>query len=322
MRCEYGRDQIRRDERSVVTVGTFDGVHRGHQAVIRYLTERAQVRKGKSVVVSFDPHPRVVVRGEQVPLLTTIDERAALLDAFGLDRFVVLPFTEALSNLSAEAYVEEVLVGRIGLQEIVVGYDHKFGSDRQGDSDLLKRMGGRHGFAVDVISAQKVPGYGVISSSSIRQVLHETGDVTRAREMLGRPYRLTGTVIEGEKRGRKLGFPTANIQPEDPHKLIPRVGVYAVQVQIEDEERRYGGMMNVGRRPTFEDAGLHQEVHLLDFPASGGEPPVDANLYGKQLRVEFVRRLRDERRFASPEALVRQLSEDRPHCINALTALS
>lgn len=312
MKREIGWDQITHDDRSVVTVGTFDGVHRGHQAVIDYLVGRAAERGGRSVLVSFDPHPRTVVRGEAVRLLTTPQERADACEQLGLDRFVLVPFTEAVRRLGAEDYVRRMLVERIGLQEIVIGYDHRFGRGREGDRTLLEKMGRAHGFDVDVITAQEVEGYGVVSSSVIREALR-AGDVTRAADMLGRRYPLTGVVVEGDRRGRTLGYPTANLAVPDARKLVPGHGVYAVRVRVPGRSEQVGGMTNIGVRPTFDGTEQRVEVHLLDF---------DGDLYGQTLRVEFVQRLRGERSFDGPEALVEQLSKDRRRCIDALGALS
>ncbi|GIV59120.1 bifunctional riboflavin kinase/FAD synthetase [Rhodocaloribacter litoris] len=311
MKREYGLDQVVYDAGSLVTVGTFDGVHLGHQAILRYLLRRAAENGGRSVVVSFDPHPREVVRNEPVPLLTTIDERADLFERLGVDRFIVIPFTKDFARLSAEDFVEQVLVARIGLKEIVIGYDHGFGRGRGGDAALLERLGRQHGFTVDVIPPQVVAEH-VVSSTEIRQLLVEAGDVREAARLLGRPYALSGTVVEGAGRGRTIGFPTANLAVSHPRKVIPRPGVYAVSVAPGEAAHVYGGMMNIGRRPTFENEGLHLEVHLLDFRG---------DLYGRSLRIEFVERLRDERKFASVEALVEQLYEDRKRCMAALKAV-
>lgn len=311
MKREIGLDATAPNENAVVTVGTFDGVHRGHQAILRYLTERARQRDGVSTVVSFDPHPREVVHGESVPLLTTIDERAMLLEQYGLERFVVIPFTQAFAQLRPEAYVEEILLRRVGLKEIVIGYDHRFGRNREGDRDLLERMGMAHGFTVDVIPPQEVD-HGIVSSSTIRELLLEDGDVQRATDMLGHPYALQGIVEEGEGRGRKLGYPTANIAVNDERKLIPDIGVYATRVRIGDTQPTYGGMMNIGRRPTFEDMNVTVEVHLLGFEGS---------IYGETLHVEFLQRLRDEQKFDSADALVAQLSRDEEHCRTVLNAM-
>jgi riboflavin kinase/FMN adenylyltransferase len=298
MKRQIGLDEITQEDCSVLTVGTFDGVHLGHQAILRYLNERAATVDGCSVVVSFDPHPREVVLGRRVPLLTTLEERGDLLESFGIDRFVVLPFTRDLSNLEPRAYVEQVLLETIGLREIVIGYDHRFGRDRKGDRATLERLGAEHGFSVDVIPEQIVHEV-TVSSSEIRRLLEE-GDVATAADLLGRPYALTGTVIRGDQRGRTIGYPTANLRVHGDRKLVPKPGVYAVRATLGEEV--FGGMMNVGRRPTFEtDGALSVEVHLFDF---------DREVYGRALTVEFLSRIRDERKFDGPGALVAQLRSD------------
>jgi len=303
MKREIGWDEIQRDDASVVTVGTFDGVHEGHRVIVDHLLDRAEAQDGVSTLVSFDPHPRSVVRDRDIPLLTTVPERAALLEDLGLDRFVVIPFSMAFAQQDPEAYVREVLVERIGLQEITVGYDHRFGRDRGGDVDLLRECGDRFGFAVDVIPPQKVD-QDVVSSRRIRELLTEAGDVSRAAEMLGRPYALGGVVARGEGRGRQIGFPTANIALEDSRKLVPKRGVYAVRATTPNGTT-HGGMMNIGRRPTFDEMEVTVEVHLFDF---------DGDLYGDRLSVQFLQRLRDEQKFDSADALAMQLSEDERHC--------
>ena len=309
MKREYGLEQVARNPASVVTEGTFDGVHVGHQAIIRYLIERARKRGGESVVVTFSPHPREVVHGAPVPLLTTIDERADVLEGLGLDRLVVVEFTGAFSQLGAEAYVEEVLVETIGLQEIVIGYDHAFGRGREGNGALLEKLGRRHGFSVDVIPPQLVAKH-VVSSSEVRRLLTEEGAVADVRPLLGRSYGLAGAVVEGDRRGRTIGFPTANLDVRHPRKVVPKEGVYAVEVHGAHADGAVGGMMNIGRRPTFEGTDVRIEVHLLDF---------EGDLYGRELRVEFVERLREERPFTSAEALKEQLSADRARCKQLLS---
>lgn len=311
MKHELGWEAISHDDSSVVTVGTFDGVHRGHQAIIRYLQTRAREQGGTSTLVSFDPHPRTVVHGEEVPLLTTVDERATLLEELGLDRFVVVPFSMEFAQLHPEPYVEDILVGRIGLQEITVGYDHRFGKDRAGDVDLLRELGSTYGFEVDVIPPQEVD-HDVVSSSKIRSLLLDEGNVDRAQELLGRPYQLGGVVAKGEERGRKLGYPTANLSLDDTQKLVPKRGVYATRVLLPDG-REKGGMMNIGRRPTFEGMDVTVEVHVLDFKG---------DLYGDHISVQFLQRLRDEQKFESPDALVTQLSEDERHCRTVVDTVS
>ena len=301
MKREYGLEQIEKDGRSLVTVGSFDGVHVGHQAIVQYLVRRAHQRRCRSVVISFEPHPREVLTGEAVLLLSTIDERAGYLEALGLDRFIVLPFTRAFAALPPEAFVHQVLVERIGLEEIVVGYDHGFGQGRQGNVALLQKMGMQHGFTVDVISARAV-GQHVVSSTAIRRLLTDEGDVRKAAEMLGRPYALSGAVVPGDGRGHTIGYPTANINVDHPRKVVPRRGVYAVRAHLAGEKAIYGGMMNIGYRPTFDgNTQIHLEVHLFDFNRA---------IYDQQLHIAFLDRLRDEQKFDGIEALVAQLAED------------
>ena len=309
MRREIGWDEIECDPRSVLTVGTFDGVHRGHQTIITYLRKRAQEQNGPSTLVSFDPHPRSVVQGKEIPLLTTVQERADILEGLGIDRLVVVPFSSEFAQLEPADYVTEVLVGRIGLQEITVGYDHRFGKKRAGDVELLRQLGPEYGFEVDVIPAMKVD-HDVVSSRGIRDLLSEAGHVERAAELLGRPYRLEGIVARGEGRGRQIGYPTANLALEDARKLIPKRGVYATKVELPEGDT-VGGMMNIGRRPTFDGMDVTVEVHLFDF---------EGDLYGESLSVQFLRRLRDEQKFDSPDALAVQLSEDEQHCRSIVEA--
>lgn len=309
--------EIARNDRSVVTTGTFDGVHLGHRAIVAYLVGRAQEIGGVPTVVTFSPHPREVITGQPVPLLTTLDERTALLEALGVERVVVLPFSRALSQLPAEAYVEDVLLGQVGMQDIVIGYDHRFGRGREGSRETLERLGAVHGFSVDVIPEQ-VYGEGegttggvTVSSSAIRRLLLDDGDAAGASKLLGRPYRISGPVVKGDQRGRTIGYPTANVQPSNPAKLVPKTGVYAAHVRLRTG-RRVAGMMNVGVRPTFETDGRRTvEVHLFDF---------DGDLYGQMLAVDVVARLRDERKFSGIEALVAQLGEDAGQAKRALGA--
>jgi riboflavin kinase/FMN adenylyltransferase len=309
MRIETGPD-IQRDDRSVLTTGTFDGVHLGHQEILRYLVHRADEIDGIPTVVSFDPHPREVLGAGHVPLLTTLEERAVLLEALGIQRFVVLPFTRDLSLLEPESYIEDVLIGKVGLREIVIGYDHRFGRARTGDRSTLEQLGMNHGFTVDVIPEHVEQGM-TVSSSLIRRQL-EAGEAAEAARLLGRPYELSGTVVAGDQRGRTIGFPTANVQVDNARKLVPGVGVYAVRAELATGKIR-NGMMNVGHRPTFETGGaVTVEVHLFDF---------DGDLYGRTLRVSVIDRLRDEKTFDGANALVAQLHEDRRQAERVLSGL-
>ncbi len=299
------------DPRSVVTVGTFDGVHAGHQALLRYLVSRAHTLGGRSTVVTFDPHPREVVHGDRVPLLSTVDERATLMEGLGIDLVAVVDFTPAFARLSAPEFVRDVLVNGVGMQEVVVGYDFSFGRGREGNAALLQRMGEHSGFRVNVVPAEVVDSR-VVGSSVIRRALLERGDVQAAAQMLDRPYTIEGRVVEGDGRGRTIGYPTANLALHEPRKLVPRHGVYAVRVNNRDEDW-IPGMMNIGTRPTFDGQDVRLEVHLLDF---------DGDLYGAHLVVEFVERMRDEVRFATVDELVEQLSRDEERCRTILQSLS
>ena len=316
MKREYGLGQIENDPRSLVTVGTFDGVHHGHQSIIQYLVDRAKRKSGSSVAVSFDPHPRQVVTGTPVPLLTTIQERAEIFSELGLDRFIVIPFTRAFADTSAQSFVEDVLVKRIGLQEIVIGYDHGFGKGRQGDSDLLQNLGKQYNFSVDIIPAQILE-QGVVSSTRIRELLTKEGDVAVAGKLLNRRYSLIGKVVHGDGRGRQIGYPTANVLVANPNKVIPKRGVYAVRVRKVGIAGSYDAMMNIGLRPTFSDGqnvvDLRLEVHIFDF---------SEDLYDQELQIEFVQRIRPEEKFNSIEALIKQLSKDEVRCRAELKSLT
>lgn len=315
MQREIGFDQISRDPNAVVTVGTFDGVHKGHQTILSYVKKHARMVDGTSTLVTFDPHPRTVLRGESVPLLTSIEERAAAVETLGIERFVVIPFTEEFSQLAAEAFVRELLLDRIGCQAVVIGYDHRFGRGGEGDVDTMRQLGERHGFSVEVIPAQALDDE-VVSSSALRKLLLEGGDVETAKRMLGRPYRIHGEVVEGDGRGKSIGYPTANLAVDRAQKVIPSRGVYAVRSMRVDhpEQPEYGGMMNIGFRPTFTDEEtLVPEVHLFDC---------SDEFYGETLRVDFLERIRDEISFGSVEELIEQLERDERRCKEALGVIS
>jgi len=299
MRVEHGWSAIKQIPASIVTVGSFDGVHAGHQAILSYVIKRAAKQRACSTLVTFEPHPQEVLTGKPVVILTTMAEKAAILRSLGLNRLVVVEFSKEFARMLPEDYVQDILVSRIGLQEIIVGHDHGFGRNRSGDVSLLRRIGADAGFSVDALPAEFV-GSRVAASRAIRRLLMEEGDVAAARTMLTRPYKLTGHVVRGAGRGRTIGVPTANILLEDERKVVPRRGVYVVQVTLND--RVLGGMMNIGYRPTVEDsAKLHLEVHLFDFTM---------DIYGKFLKISFLQRLRDEKKFGSIGELKAQLQHD------------
>ncbi len=283
---------------TVVTVGTFDGVHRGHWAVLQEIRLRAKETGRRSVLVTFHPHPLQIVRPDEAPpLLTTPAEKKEILAETGLDYAVFLPFTHVLAEYSPRRFVQEILIGRLGVQELVIGYDHGFGKGRSGDVLTLKDIGQDLRFTVDVVSPIRT-GEAPVSSSRIRMALLQ-GEVEEARAGLGRPYSIRGMVVRGEGRGRSLGFPTANLWVPANGKLIPPPGVYAVRAGTRGG--LFGGALHIGPRPTFRGSPPTIELHLLDF---------DGNLYGEQIRVEFIRFLRDVRPFASATALVEQLRAD------------
>jgi riboflavin kinase/FMN adenylyltransferase len=291
---------------SVVTVGTFDGVHRGHQAVVAEIGKRARAQGLSSLVVTFDPHPLEIVNPAAAPkLLTVRDEKAELLAAAGLDRVEVLPFTPELARLEPEQFVRDVLRQRLGMHELVLGFDHGFGRGRSGDVDLLRRLGESDGFKVDVVEPVLDGGH-AISSTLIRSAVAH-GNLSAAARWLGRPYTIRGLVERGAGRGRTIGIPTANLAAPDPRKLLPPDGVYAVRVTCRGQ--RFGGMMNQGSRPTFGLEARVLEVHLFEF---------SGDLYGETVTVEWVRRLRDVQAFPNREALVAQLGRDRNAALESL----
>ena len=295
MRVHLGLDAVPRMPGAVLTMGTFDGVHLGHQAVIG---ETVRLAAGlPSVLLTYDPHPRQVVRGEGPPLLTTVDEKIAVIEATGVTDVVVVPFTREIAAWSAERFVEDVLVRRIGVRDVVLGHDHRFGARGAGDATLLRQLGAVHGFGVDVLPPQEIGGQ-IVSSSVVRALL-VGGDVTEAARLLGRPYTLSGTVVHGDQIGRTLGYPTANLDP-DTDKLVPGHGIYAVRARTADGAV-HNGLVSLGTRPTFDGRDVRVEAHLFDY---------DGDLYGQRLGLAFVRFLRHEQRFDSAEALVRQMDED------------
>ena len=280
----------------VATIGFFDGVHRGHLCLIQQLLEEARKRGLKSLLVTFDRHPRTVVSPGHVPtLLTTLEEKEGLLRRTGVDEIAVLPFTHEMSCLSAREFMEQVLRRELNVQVLILGYDHAFGHGGGSLNDYM-RWGKETG--IEVLRAHELEDV-MVSSSKCRRLL-ETGDVKGAAEMLGRPYSLSGEVVRGFHVGHELGFPTANLQA-DADKLIPAYGAYAVWATLEDGER-HGGMLNIGNRPTIGNGEtMSIEVNLLDY---------EGDLYGQRMTVEFVGRLRDERRFASRDELMQQLAQD------------
>ncbi|MGQ9858655.1 MAG: bifunctional riboflavin kinase/FAD synthetase [Thermodesulfobacteriota bacterium] len=283
----------------VVTLGNFDGVHLGHQRIFRLLIERAAQIGGPSVVYTFEPHPiKVLYPDRRMPLITSYEERAALVEQLGVDVLVSAPFDQEFARQGAHEFVEEVLVRGIGAKQVLVGYDYAFGRHREGNTALLRRLGREMGFGVEIVPPVMLNG-AAVSSSRIRAVVEEQGDVALAAKMMGRHFSIHGKVVRGHRRGKSIGYPTANLSLAG--ELLPKPGVYAVTVTRPGRPGLWGGMANLGTNPTFGDAALSFEVHIFDF---------HKDIYGQELRVAFVERLREERRFPSVEELVAQLRRD------------
>lgn len=307
MKVVEGITRIDTNPCMVVTSGTFDGVHIGHQKILQRVTKLAKENHGKSVVITFWPHPRYVLgkNAGQLKLLSTWQEKEELLAAAGIDYLVKIPFTKEFSELSGDNFIKSVLVEAIGTRKLVIGYDHRFGKNREGSFEYLQENAGRYGFEVEEIPRQDIEHIGV-SSSKIRQALLE-GDVSMANEFLGYSYSLEGTVIKGDKIGTGLGYPTANLQVHDAAKLVPADGIYAVHVDYKNE--RYDGMLYIGNRPTLTASPKTIEVNIFNF---------DKLIYSDTLKVSFVEQLRQDQRFSSLEDLKKQLDLDRRRAMEAL----
>lgn len=297
MRWAYPRG-LPSDRGTVATVGTFDGIHLGHWAVLEEIRDRAAATGRRSVLVTFDPHPLSIVRPEHAPLLlTTPVEKKEVLAESGLDYAVFLSFTKALSQYEPRRFVEEILIARLGVEELVIGYDHGFGRNRAGDPAALEAMGRDIGFAVDVVAPVRAKGE-AISSSRIRSLLLDRR-VADAQACLGRPYSIRGVVVRGDGRGRGLGFPTANLRVAERDKLIPPQGIYAVKGVLKCGT--YTGALHLGPRPTFKGSPPTIELHLLDF---------DRDIYGEEVRVDFIEHIRAIEPFSTVAALVEQIRAD------------
>lgn len=302
MRTIYLQNECSSDfPESVATIGFFDGVHRGHQFLISHVVETARQEGRQSMVITFDKHPREVLHADYQPqLLTTLDERLQLLERTGVGIVVVLHFDAAMSKLSARAFMHDVLSRQLHVVKLFIGYDHRFGHNRAEGFDDYVRYGREMG--MDVVLNPVFDWAGRHVSSTVCRRHIAAGEMEQAAECLGYPYLLEGKVVGGHQEGRKLGFPTANIQPADSRRIIPATGVYAVRVKSDATREWHLGMMNIGTRPTFGGHRVTLEVNIFDF---------SGDLYGRDLRVAFLRRIREERRFGSPEELMRQLERDK-----------
>ncbi len=305
-------DNVVHDPNSAVTVGTFDGVHLGHRTLISTLVKAAKDIGGRSVLVTFDPHPREVLHGARntVDLLTTIEERAEILHELGVDMMVVIPFDRDFSLLSSEAFIRNIIHQKVGLGRFIIGYDHQFGHNREGTIKTVNELSKSLGYGVLLVEAHEVEHH-TVSSSRIRRALINDGDAALAKALLGRPYPLSGTVVHGDKNGRKIGYPTANIRVANHRKVVPKNGVYAVKAKLEDRE--FDGMLNIGVRPTVtSEEEVRIEVHLFDF---------NEQIYGRELSIKFYERIRDEQKFSGLDALKKQLASDKTNCIKVLKSV-
>lgn len=299
-------------EAPIVTIGSFDGVHLGHLKIIERLNEIAHARNGESVIFTFAPHPRLILFPEEdnLRLLITLDEKIKLFEKAGIKHLIIYPFTKEFSELNYSDFVQKILVDKLKISTLVVGYDHKFGKNREGSFDLLKQLSEEYNFEVEKLDVLLMDNINV-SSTKIRNALQE-GNITKANKYLGYSFTLHGTVIEGQKIGRKMEYPTANIQASDPHKIIPGYGVYAVFVKVLD--KRFMGMLNIGTRPTVNNNADNRsiEVHIMDF---------NGDLYQKEIEIEFIKKIRNEKKFASIDELKMQLGKDRISSIKILDKL-
>jgi len=302
MKTIHGIENFPASEGSILTIGTFDGVHLGHQQILKQLIDTSQQSKLKSVLLTFFPHPRMVLQPDiSMRLIQTIEEREKALRKTGLDYLVIHPFSEKFSRLSADDYVKQILVDKLNVRKVVVGYDHRFGRNRTASLEDMYNYADIHDFEVIEIDAKKIKSTAV-SSTKIRKAIDQ-GDIALANSYLGDPFTLEGVVVHGDKRGRELSYPTANIELQNKHKIIPKQGVYLIQSDI-DNQVVYG-MMNIGTKPTFDTTNPSIEVHFFDW---------NGDLYDQTLQVKLLKWIREEQKFGSVEELQAQIHADERYC--------
>jgi riboflavin kinase / FMN adenylyltransferase len=299
------------DKNTVLTLGTFDGVHLGHQQIISAVVENSRKNKLRNLVLTFDPHPRKVLsKDDKIYLLSSLEEKVEMFNKLGVENVFVIEFTKEFSQQSAEQFITNFLLKGIGVSEIVIGYDHHFGKGRGGNADTLTSIGLESGFKINIIQPYKLDDI-ILSSTKVRNALLE-GDVLSVKKMLGRYYRFSGTVVGGDKRGRALGYPTANIDLEVKEKLLPFIGIYVVKVILHNQI--YNGLLSIGRRPTFyEDGEVVSEVYIYDF---------NRQIYGDKISIDLVERLRGEEKFSSTDELISQMNKDKENGIKVLNNLN
>ncbi|MBL7995804.1 bifunctional riboflavin kinase/FAD synthetase [bacterium] len=299
-------ENITYSKNTIITIGTFDGIHRGHQEILKSLVSESALRNWRSVLLTFEPHPQTIIRPERIPqmrILTTIGEKADILDKLGVDVLIVAKFDNELASKTGEEFIKDILLSKIGMAKCVIGHDHVFGKNRSGNFDLMMRLSRSCGFEVNQINAI-VHEDTVINSTLIRRLIRE-GHIEKANQFLNRPYLYSGKIVKGDGRGRAIGYPTANIAGH-PLKLVPKNGVYACFVHLKNN--KYMAVTNIGSRPTFTNADeAIIETHLLDF---------SNNVYDDEIQIEFLYRIRDEAKFNSTEELKQQISEDIKTALN------
>ncbi len=296
-------------KKNIITIGTFDGVHLGHKSILEKLKHATQNNQYESLVLTFFPHPRMVLQQDSsIKLLNTIDEKATLLEKYGIDNLIIHPFDEAFSNLTAEEFVKDILVDKLNIHKIIIGYDHRFGKNRTADINDLITFGKKYSFEVEQINAHEIDEI-AISSTKIRKALLD-GNIKLANQYLGYPYFISGIVVEGKKIGRTIGFPTANIQINENYKLLPKNGVYVVSSEIDNV--LYFGMMNIGKNPTIGENDQSIEVHFFNL---------NEDIYNKNLQILILEHIREEQKFNSLSELQAQLDKDKLYSLNYIQNL-
>ena len=293
----------------IITVGTFDGVHTGHYSILSKMKELAKLNNAETMVITFDPHPQIIVKSplkKHIQLLTNTDEKIELLEKMGIDSVLIIEFNKEFSMTSPEVFIEDILIKKIGMSNFLIGYDHLFGRDRRGNFELLKQFSNKYNFSINRLDVHLEDNI-IVSSTQIRNLISEY-QIEEANKLLGYNYFINGTVVVGNQLGRKIGFPTINIEPNSEYKLIPANGVYLTEIYYED--KKYFGMGNIGLRPTLTDDKIPTlEINIFDF---------DSDIYGCKVKAEFIKFIRAEQKFPSVDELITQLNNDKLNCISLI----